>query len=207
MLDINKLIDKVKNRVPQPMDVDKNYAILIPLTKINDRWELIFELRAKNLKSQPGEISYPGGRLEEGETFKGAAIRETIEELRIKKENINYIGELDYLVTYQNITIHCFLATISGITVDKVQPNPDEVDHLFTVPVDFFLGNEPERYNLDLATVDNDEFPYNLIPNGRKYKWRRGVHSVLFYSYKEYIIWGYTAKVTKHLIDIIKDLD
>lgn len=206
-MDINKLIDKVKDRVPQPMDVNKNYAILIPLIKINDRWELIFELRAKNLKSQPGEISYPGGRLEKDETFKDAAVRETIEELRIKKENINYIGELDYLVTYQNITIHCFLATISGITVDKIQPNPDEVDHIFTAPVDFFLKNEPERYHLDLATIDNDEFPYNLIPNGRKYKWRRGVHSVLFYRYKEYIIWGYTAKMTKHLIDIIKDLD
>lgn len=205
-MDINRLIDKVKNRVPQPMDVNKKYAILIPLIKINDRWELIFELRAKNLKSQPGEISFPGGRLEKGETFKDAAIRETIEELGIGMDNINYIGELDYLVTYQNITIHCFLATISGITVDKIKPNPDEVDHLFTVPVDFFLKNEPERYNLDLATVDNDEFPYNLIPNGRKYKWRRGIHSVLFYRYKEYIIWGYTAKMTKHLIDIIKEM-
>lgn len=205
-MDINRLIDKINNRVPQPMDVNKKYAILIPLIKINDRWELIFELRAKNLKSQPGEISFPGGRVEKGETFKEAAIRETIEELRIGMDNINYIGELDYLVTYQNITIHCFLATISGITVDKIQPNPDEVDHLFTVPVDFFLKNEPERYNLDLTTIDNDEFPYNLIPNGRKYKWRRGIHSVLFYRYKEYIIWGYTAKMTKHLIDIIKEM-
>lgn len=206
-MDINRLINKVKNRVPQPMDINKKYAILIPLIQMNDRWELIFELRAKDLKSQPGEISFPGGRVEKGETFKEAAIRETIEELRIEKDNIDYIGELDYLVSYANITIHCFLATISGITVDKIQPNPDEVDHLFTVPLDYFLENDPERYHLDLTTVDNDEFPYNLIPNGRKYKWRRGIHSVLFYRYKEYIIWGYTAKMTKHLIDIIKDLD
>lgn len=206
MLDINKLIDKVKDRVPQPMDVNKKYAILIPLIKVNDEWELIFELRAKNLKSQPGEISFPGGRVEKGETFKEAAIRETIEELRINEENINYIGELDYLVSYQNITIHCFLATISGITVDKIEPSTGEVDHLFTVPIRFFIENEPERYNLDLTTIDNDEFPYNLIPNGRKYKWRRGVHSVLFYRYKEYIIWGYTAKMTKDLIDIIKEV-
>lgn len=205
-MDIERLIDKVKNRVPQPMDVNKKYAILIPLIKVNDEWELIFELRAKNLKSQPGEISFPGGRVEKGETFKEAAIRETIEELRINEENINYIGELDYLVSYQNITIHCFLATISGITVDKIEPSTGEVDHLFTVPIRFFIENEPERYNLDLTTIDNDEFPYNLIPNGRKYKWRRGVHSVLFYRYKEYIIWGYTAKMTKHLIDIIKEV-
>lgn len=205
-LDIDKLIKTVRTRVPQPMDLDKKYAILIPLIKNNNRWELIYEVRAKNLRSQPGEISFPGGRIEKHEDFKDAAIRETIEELRIDRANIDYIGELDYLISYANITIHCFLGVINGVAVDNLNPNPDEVDHLFTVPVDFFLKNEPEKYNLDLITVDNDEFPYNLIPNGKRYKWRRGVHSVLFYRYKEYIIWGYTAKMTKHLMEIIKDL-
>ena len=198
------LIDKVKSRSPQPIDIDKKYAILIPLIKVNDEWELLYELRAKSLESQPGEISFPGGKVELDEAFMDAAIRETIEELQICRENIDYIGELDYLISYSNITIHCFLAIISGIIVDEIQPNHDEVDHIFTVPVNFFLENEPDKYYLDLVTVDNDEFPYNLIPDGRKYKWRRGVNSVLFYKYKEYIIWGYTAKMTKQLIDIIK---
>jgi 8-oxo-dGTP pyrophosphatase MutT (NUDIX family) len=198
------LIDKVKSRSPQPIDIDKKYAILIPLIKVNDEWELLYELRAKSLESQPGEISFPGGKVELDEAFMDAAIRETIEELKICRENIDYIGELDYLISYSNITIHCFLAIISGIIVDEIQPNHDEVDHIFTVPVNFFLENEPDKYYLDLVTVDNDEFPYNLIPDGRKYKWRRGVNSVLFYKYKEYIIWGYTAKMTKQLIDIIK---
>ncbi|MBC8587903.1 NUDIX hydrolase [Paratissierella segnis] len=203
-MDINMLIDKVKSRSPQPIDIDKKYAILIPLIKVNDEWELLYELRAKSLESQPGEISFPGGKVELDEAFMDAAIRETIEELKICRENIDYIGELDYLISYSNITIHCFLAIISGIIVDEIQPNHDEVDHIFTVPVNFFLENEPDKYYLDLVTVDNDEFPYNLIPDGRKYKWRRGVNSVLFYKYKEYIIWGYTAKMTKQLIDIIK---
>ena len=198
------LIDKVKSRSPQPIDIDKKYAILIPLIKVNDEWELLYELRAKSLESQPGEISFPGGKVELDEAFMDAAIRETIEELKICRENIDYIGELDYLISYSNITIHCFLAIISGIIVDEIQPNHDEVDHIFTVPVNFFLENEPDKYYLDLVTVDNDEFPYNLIPDGRKYKWRRGVNSVLFYKYKEYIIWGYTAKMAKQLIDIIK---
>lgn len=127
-----------------------------------------------------------------------------MEELNIKRDNISIIGELDYLVSYANITIHCFLGTISGINVDNIVPNHDEVDHIFTVPLDFFLNNEPDIYYLDLKTVLNDEFPYNLIPNGRDYNWRSGKHSVMFYHYKDYVIWGFTARMTKNFIDIIK---
>lgn len=205
-LDINKIINKVRNRTPKAMDISKKYSVLIPLIERDGDWEVIFELRAKNMKSQPGEISFPGGRLEKNESYEEAAIRETIEELRIKEENINVVGELDYLVSYANITIHCFLALISGVNVDKIQPNKEEVDHLFTVPIKYFLDNDPKIYYLDLTTMDNDEFPYNLIPNGKDYNWRRGKHSVYFYEYKDYIIWGYTAKMIRHLVEIIKDL-
>lgn len=204
-LDINDIINKVRNRKSKPLGISKKYSVLIPLIKKNGKWKIIFEVRAKNLKSQPGEVSFPGGRLEEGETFQEAAVRETIEELRINEENINVVGELDYLVTYANIIIHCYLGLISGVDVDKIKPNREEVDHLFTVPLDFFIENEPKVYYLDLRTMDNDEFPYNLIPNGKDYNWRRGKHSVYFYEYENYVIWGYTAKMIRHLVEIIKD--
>lgn len=203
-MDINKLIKNVSKRNPKPMDVEKKYSVLIPLVVNNGQWEVIYELRAMSLKSQPGEVSFPGGRVEEGETFKDAAIRETMEELLIKADNINVVGELDYLVSYANFTIHCFLGIIRGVNVDNIVPNKDEVDHLFTVPLEFLLNNDPDKYDLDLQTVENDEFPYALIPNGRDYNFRRGKHHVLFYKYKDYIIWGFTAKMTKHLIDIIR---
>ena len=162
---------------------------------------------SKTLKRQPGEISFPGGEVEKGETYEEAAIRETIEELNINENNIYVIGELDYFVSYYNSTIHSFLATIDGINVDKVQPNKGEVDHIFTVPVDFFIKNEPKVYYVDLHTSINRDFPYNLIQNGENYNWQKGKHSVYFYRYNDYIIWGYTAKMTKHFIDIIKPLE
>ncbi|MBU5311420.1 CoA pyrophosphatase [Tissierella carlieri] len=203
-MDIEEIREIIRNRTPRPIDIKRNYSVLIPIVENNNRLEIIYELRSKNLNNQPGEISFPGGEVEDNETFKEAAIRETIEELNIKEENINIIGELDYLVSYANITIHCFLGTISGLIVDNIVPNPHEVDHIFTVPLDFFLENEPDIYYLDLKTVLNDEFPYNLIPKGRDYNWRSGKHSVMFYHYKDYIIWGFTARMTKNLIDIIK---
>lgn len=203
-MDIEKIIKIVNNRIPRPIDIKRNYSVLIPIIENNNRLEIIYELRSKNLNNQPGEISFPGGEVEDNETFQEAAIRETMEELNIKRENISIIGELDYLVSYANITIHCFLGTISGINVDNIVPNHDEVDHIFTVPLDFFVNNEPDIYYLDLKTVLNDEFPYNLIPNGRDYNWRSGKHSVMFYHYKDYVIWGFTARMTKNFIDIIR---
>lgn len=202
---IDTIKEKLKNRVPRSMEPMAKFAVLIPLIERDGRWELIYEMRSKDLKSQPGEVSFPGGRMEDGETYRQAAIRETMEELNIKEENINIIGELDYLVSYANMEIHCFLGTISGVNVDKIMPNPSEVDHLFTVPLQHFLDIEPKIYYLDLKTMYNDEFPYNLIPNGRDYRFRKSRRKIYFYEYNDYIIWGYTATMTKHFVDILKD--
>ncbi|NLY65930.1 MAG: CoA pyrophosphatase [Tissierellia bacterium] len=204
MIDIKNIINRVKGREPRPLDIKKEYAVVLPLINIEGNWQLIYEVRSNSLKRQPGEISFPGGKVEEGEGYKEAAVRETMEELNIDKEKINIIGELDYLVTRDNTIIYSFLATIENIDVNSISPNLDEVDHIFTVPVDFFIENPPKLYYVDLDPVISDDFPYNLIPNGKNYKWRIGKHSVYFYKYKDYIIWGYTARITKHFIDIIK---
>ena len=205
MIDINYIINKVSGRTPKPLDIKKEYAVLLPLINIEGRWELIYEVRSNNLKRQPGEISFPGGQVEDGESYREAAIRETAEELNIDEENIIIIGELDYLVSRDNTVIYSFLATIEGIDINNINPNLDEVDHIFTVPVNFFIDNPPKLYYIDLDPIIKDDFPYNLIPNGKNYKWRMGKHTVHFYRYKDYIIWGYTARITKNFIDIIKE--
>lgn len=206
-MDLDRLAEVVNGRIPKALDAEGKYAVLIPLIKVDDDWEIIYELRAKTLKSQPGEISFPGGRVEKDETFQETSVRETMEELLIQDDNIEIIGELDYLVSYSNFTIHCFLGVIKGINLKDIKPNKDEVDHLFSVPVDYFLKNEPEKYELDLMTVENEEFPYNLLPNGKNYNFRKGKHPVLFYKYNDYLIWGFTARMTKHLMEIIKSID
>lgn len=205
-LDINELKYKIRYRIPKVLDLIGEYSVLLPLIQINEEWNIIFELRSMNLNTQPGEISFPGGKLDEGESFREAAIRETIEELRIEKDNIKVLGELDYLVSPSNISIHCFLGIISGVNVDNINPNPGEVDHIFTVPLKHFLENEPKAYNLKLETKYNAEFPYNLIPRGKDYNFREVVNKVCFYEYNDYIIWGYTAKMIKNFIEILKDL-
>lgn len=207
-MNIDNIIRKIEDYQPKAMDNVGEYAVMIPLILDEGQWKIIYEFRAMDLKRQPGEISFPGGRVEKGESFKQAAIRETMEELLIERRNINLIGELDYLVSNGKYTIYCFMGLITGIDLKDIRANKDEVDHIFALPLDFLLENSPDEYFLDIETKINDEFPYNLIPNGHKYKFSAsGKHSVLFYKYEDYNIWGYTARMTKHFIDIIKDLD
>ena len=202
-MNIEKIRELIKNRTPKPIDVEKEYAVLIPIIERDDRLEVIFEVRSNNLNTQPGEISFPGGELEENETFQEAAIRETMEELNIGKENIEVLGELDYIVSYGNIIIRCFLGRITNIDLEDILPNSYEVDHIFTVPLDFFLEKEPDTYYFDIYPLLNDHFPYELIPKGREYNWRRGKYTLMFYKYKDYIIWGLTARLMKGFVDIL----
>ena len=63
--------------------LQRNAAILLPLVTVDGRDALLFEVRSKRLEMQPGEICFPGGRIESGETPERAALRELWEELRI----------------------------------------------------------------------------------------------------------------------------
>lgn len=87
--------------------------------------------------SQPGDISFPGGRVEDGETFQEAAIRETCEELNLVPNQIDIWGEIGYLI-HQGRTIHCFVGKIKIENWEYIHPN-EEVYRLFTVEVDTLL--------------------------------------------------------------------
>ena len=64
----------------------KKAAVLCLLDYRNENLYVVLTLRAKNLKTHPGQISFPGGKLDKGETNYDCAIRETYEEIGIKKK-------------------------------------------------------------------------------------------------------------------------
>lgn len=203
-VDIENIKKKIIDREPKALGVKYKYAVLIPMIRVNGQWEIIYELRASTLNRQPGEISFPGGKVEKGETYEEAAIRETVEELNIEESNIEIVGELDYFISHSDDAIHSFLGIIDGIDLDQIDPSKAEVDHIFTVPLDFFIETEPEIYYIELNRSINKDLPYNLIPNGEKYNWQKIKDSVYFYMYEDYVLWGYTAKMTNRFIEIIK---
>lgn len=204
-MEFRQIVEKISQREAGPMGLDHLFSVVIPLIEVGGDLHILFEKRARTLRNQPNEISFPGGRIEIGETPGQAAFRETIEELMIPEENLEIIHELDYLVTRYSTAIHCFLGKISGLALEDIQGNPDEVDHVFTVPLDFFLENEPRDYSLDFTVEESDNFPYDLIDGGKDYDFKKVKDKIYFYTYEDRIIWGFTAKMTRYFIQRLKE--
>lgn len=90
---------------------------------------MVFEVRAGSLKTQPGEICFPGGAVERGETPKQAAVRETMEELLINRCQIRVIAPLDVLEAPGAMEISPFLGALQGY---RWSYSEAEVDHTFS---------------------------------------------------------------------------
>lgn len=180
----------------------KKYAVMIPFVKRQDGDYILFEVRAKNLNSQPGEISFPGGRIEEGEGNLEAAVRETCEELGTTEDNIGIVGPVDILITQHSKIIYPF----AGYIIDeaKLTPSGDEVDHIFLVPLKFFLEEEPLVKTIKILSEPEEDFPYVEGVSAKEYRWDIGRSKVYFYNYQNYVIWGLTAKIMNHLVSILK---
>lgn len=200
-------LDKIKEIIEKeemaPIGVKNKYAVFIPFIKIEEKPYIIYEKRAMTLRNQPGEISFPGGKIEEGENFVQAAIRETCEELLIEEKDIEVYGKGDFLVNPYSAVIYSVVGEIKK-PFSEINPSEDEVDSIFAVPLDYFLEQEPDIYEMKLNVTKNDKFPYELIPHGKNYKFKRGTDNVCFYNYEDNIIWGFTAKMTYELIKKIK---
>lgn len=203
---INKLFKDFNNYIHghEKMFVS---SVLVPLIQKDDELYLLFQRRSYSMDAQPGEISFPGGKNEEfDKNHEETAIRETCEELGVKSENINIICPLDIFVAPFNLIINPYLGYISDIgDIDKLNINKDEVDHLFLVPIKYFLENEPTLYQTKIEIIPDKSFPYHLTPNKENYKFKSGKYDVYFYKYNGYVIWGITAKIIKNFIDIYKN--
>lgn len=197
-MDKKDIADLLNSREPKPLGMEHRYAVLCPLVEVEGRWHVIFEKRSAYLRSHTGEVSLPGGRIEEGETPKDAAIRETAEELRIPPSAVEILGESDYLLTRQNQAVHCFVGILRGIRPEDIRPEPAEVAYIFTVPLSFFLETKPEVHALEFEKIEDDSFPYELVPSDTAAKFSNYRDHIFFYKgaeKEEQIVWGMTAKI------------
>lgn len=195
------IMDIFKGRKGSSIRPFKKSAVVIPIIEKEDGLHIIFEMRALNLKSQPGDICLPGGKLDEGEDYKRAAEREFKEELYCTDEDFQIIGEMDYFVSPYGSLIYPFVAEVYKMP-DRF--NIKEVDHVFTVPIEYFLKNEPICYPMKIGPQLDESFPFDLIRGGSGYKFTTTLLNQYFYKFDAYVIWGFTALIVKSFIDILK---
>lgn len=189
---------------PEPTPAFHEFAVLIPLFEHHGELCILFEVRSRTLNSQPGEICLPGGRLEHNEAPEATAVRETCEELGICSERIVLLGSARPLITPFRYALHPFVGFLKDFTFpDDLIINPDEVETVFSVPLSWFLANEPDEYCIQSHFDFPEDFPYHLIQNGRGYAWKTAAYPVHFYRYGETVIWGMTAKIIKDFCEMI----
>ncbi len=195
------MFDGLAGRTPGILDCERyrKYAVMAPF--LADSQEFVFEIRSSKLHRQPGEICFPGGYIESGESPLDAAVRETMEELLIKKEQISVIAPLDVFVSPFNIMVTPYLAELFDF---EFTFNKDEVESLFTVPFSFFIDHEPEiYYNQVLSVPEQPEAVHQLLGTD-SYNWNEGRYPVLFYRYEDKLIWGMTARFINNIVELYK---
>ena len=207
-MELRKLEACLHGRVPGMMDCARSYAVLVPLVEFGGELHLLYEVRAKTLRRQPGEVCFPGGRMEPGESPEDCALRETFEELGIPPQSVRLLGRLDFIAHRANFIMWPVLGLVDSRAMSPhLHPNPAEVEEYFFVPLSHLLETEPLEYTRELVPVPTEDFPYELIGIPRDYRWQRGQENVPVYPWQGRAIWGLTGRITRHLVRLIRQIE
>jgi len=156
-------------------------AVLVPVV---DRPEptVLFTQRAQHLPDHPGQISFPGGKIDPGDADPlAAALREAEEEIGLNRRLVEPLGYLDLYMTTLGYRI---VPTLARVRPDfALTLNAGEVDGVFEVPLAFLMQPENRR------TVSRE--------------WRGMTRTVYAVPFGERNIWGVTAGILKNLHDRI----
>ena len=184
------------------MSSSRKAAICIPLIETETGFDILYQVRSSNIDRQPGDICFPGGMSEEGETTQQTAVREMSEELLVRPEQIEVLGLMDLFCARDRLYIYPYAVLLRDYNGTF---STDEVEEVFRVPVSFFLENEPERYEIRAQIIQSDDFPLDRVYGGKQYSWRQQREKILFYQYGRYTIWGMTAAITESFVGILKE--
>jgi 8-oxo-dGTP pyrophosphatase MutT (NUDIX family) len=156
-------------------------AVLCALFTEGDQAEVVLTRRSTKLRSHTGEVSFPGGRMERGESPLDAARREAHEEVGLDPATVTPVGRLSSLTTsISPAPIIPIVATLPGRPV--LHPNPDEVDRAFTVPLVALVP--PEVHHSEL------------------WGWTDGAERRIdFFDLEGDTVWGATARMLSELLD------
>ncbi|MDD4601493.1 putative Nudix hydrolase NudL [bioreactor metagenome] len=180
-------------------------AVLIPLVVNQGNLEMLFEVRSKELSWQPGEICFPGGRIDANDsTPVAAAVRETVEELGVTQNKIRVIGNIDEIISPIGVMLY---PTVGLLEDTNFNLNQAEVAEVFTVPLSWLMKNQPLEAVMEMGTKPLEDFPFALLPDYPD-EWRaRTTYPVLFYKYDDYLIWGLTAYVLNKFVNMLDATD
>ncbi|WP_324828109.1 CoA pyrophosphatase [Qipengyuania zhejiangensis] len=151
-------------------------AVLIAVTD-RERPGVLLTQRPRTMRDHPGQVAFPGGKLDHGEGALDAALREAWEELGIAADQVRVIGATDRYQTGTGFDITPVLATVPADLA--VRPDPREVESWFECPLDLLM--------------DGSQWNRNSV------FWKGAMRDYLEMEYEGYRIWGVTAAICWNL--------
>ena len=151
-------------------------AVLAAVTE-RDRPGFLMIHRPSNMRAHPGQVAFPGGKIDPGEDAVEAALREAHEELGIRAEDVTVIGTSDVYCTGTGYAITPVLAVVPPDL--ELHPSPTEVAAWFEAPVDFVF----DRANHTQQTA----------------YWQDQERRYIEIMWQEHRIWGVTAAIIANL--------
>ena len=164
-----------------PIDTLRSSAVLVAIADGPDGAEVLLTRRSEALRSHRGEISFPGGRVDAGETFEAAALREAHEEVALDPSAVHLRGRLDPIST---MVSRSFIVPVVA-TVDErptLWPAADEVERIIWVPL-------VELTRADTFREEIWEFDGQPRP-------------IFFFELDDETIWGATARMLHQLLRV-----
>lgn len=162
----------------RPGGVLRPAAVLVPVIARPEGPTVLMTRRSDALTSHTGQVAFPGGRLDPGETAVDAALREAWEEVALDPAAVEVLGLSD---GYETVTGFLVTPVVGWLSAPpEVSPSPDEVAEVFEVPWDFLM--EPSNHRRDF---------YDPETGPRRWFWAM--------PYGERYIWGATAAMVRAL--------
>lgn len=165
-------------------DTLRKAAILIPFVCVDGCWSLLFTRRADTLKNHRGQVSFPGGGMELGDNNPvDTALRETYEEIGLKRSEIQIIGNLPDFITISDYQVTPVVSYVDWPV--PLEISAYEVSRVFTIPIDWL--RDPSNWEERLYSH----------PNGL-------YGTVIFYNlFDGELLWGISAKITIDLLNLL----
>ncbi|MHA3914664.1 CoA pyrophosphatase [Halovulum sp. GXIMD14793] len=158
-------------------------AVLIALVERQARLHVILTRRARNLKHHPGQIAFPGGKIDACDTdATAAALREADEEIGLPPDMVHILGDMAPHETVTRFQVTPVVAEVRGDP--KLQAQEAEVAEVFEIPLDVLLD------------------PANLQVQSRR--WNGVLRHYYVIPYGPYYVWGATARILKSLSDMVQ---
>lgn len=181
--DLISMLEPLREYEPNKLSTTElcSSAVLIPILADPSGHRLLFTKRSENLRNHPGQISFPGGRVDPGERPWLAALREAEEEIGLPTDLVRPFGRIDDVYSPRGFHIRCFVAVVQPF---EPRLNPAEVDALVEVDV---------RELFDPAV-------HEIKP----WKNRRQVH---YFNFRNGLVWGVTGHMVHRLRQVLHHPD